>query len=94
MAHAKRVGLLVQDHAWKYGEPDDFAVFDAKPNSSSERDSVLYQLTMAARQNGLSVDKSALAFRENGRNTFYGDKDLVDYLSKRSIPRWTHHLDI
>ena len=72
----------------------DFAVFDATPNSSSERDSVLYQLTMAARQNGLSVDKSALAFRENGRNTFYGDQDLVDYLSKRGIPRWTHHLDI
>jgi hypothetical protein len=72
----------------------DFAVFDAKPNSSSERDSVLYQLTMAARQNGLSVHKSALAFRENGRNTFYGDRDLVDYLSKRGIPRWTHHLDI
>lgn len=71
----------------------DFAVFDAKPNSSSERDSVLYELTMAARQNGLCVDKSALAFRENGRNTFYGDKDLVDYLSKRGIPRWTHHLD-
>ena len=72
----------------------DFAVFDAKPNSSSENDSLLYQLTMAARQNGLSVDKSALAFRENRRNTFYGDKDLVDYLSKRGIPRWTHHLDI
>jgi len=72
----------------------DFAVFDAKPTISSERDSVLYRLTTAARQNGLKVDKSALVFRENGRNTFYGDKELVAYLSKRGVLRWTHHLDI
>jgi hypothetical protein len=72
----------------------DFAVFDAKPNISSERDSLLYRLTVAARENGLRVDKAALAFRENGRNMFYGDRDLVDYLSKMGIPGWTHHLDI
>ena len=72
----------------------NFAVFGAKPNLSSERDSLPYQLTMAAQRNGLRVDKSALAFRENGRNTFYGDKDLVEYLSIRGVPGWTHHLDV
>jgi hypothetical protein len=71
-----------------------FAVFDARSNSSNDRDAVLYQLTMSARENGLRVDKSALAFRENGRNMFYGDKDLVNYLSKRGVPAWTHHLDV
>lgn len=72
----------------------DFAVFDAKPNVPGECDLVLYRLTMAARLSGLSIDKSALAFNENGRDTFYGDKDLVEYLSKRGVPCWTHHLNI
>jgi hypothetical protein len=72
----------------------NFAVFDARANLSSERDALLFQLTTTARRNGLRVDKAALAFRENGRNTFYGDRDLVDYLSKMGIPGWTHHLDI
>lgn len=72
----------------------NIAVFDARPNISSERDAVLYQLTMSARLSGYQVDKSALAFNENGRDMFYGDSDLVDYLSKRGVPRWTNYLDI
>ena len=72
----------------------DFAVFDARANVSCERDAVLFQLTNAARVSGLKVDKSALAFSENGRDMFYGDRDLVDYLSKRGKPRWTNYLDI
>jgi len=74
----------------------DFAVFDAKPNShrDEDRDALLYELTIAARQNGLKVDKAALAYRENGRNMFYGAGDLVNYLSNNGVPRWTHYLDI
>jgi hypothetical protein len=72
----------------------DFAVFDAKPTISSERDALLFQLTTAARRSGLKIDKSALAFRENGRNMFYGDRDLTQYLSRSGIPRWTHYVDI
>jgi hypothetical protein len=72
----------------------DFAVFDAKPTISSERDALLYRLTATARRSGLKIDKSALAFRENGRNVFYGAQDLVQYLSRIGVPGWTHHLDI
>lgn len=74
----------------------NFAVFDAKANSSSDeaRSSVLADLTMRARNSGLRVDQSALAFTENGRIKFYGTKNLVDYLSRGWIPHWTHKLSM
>jgi hypothetical protein len=74
----------------------DFAVFDAdaQSDSDSSRASVLSGLTMAARQKGLKVDKSALAFSRAGRIQFYGASDLVDYLAARGVPSWTHTITI
>lgn len=71
----------------------NFAVFDAK-STTGDNDGLLHQLTMAARAYGLQVDQSALAFQSGGRIQFYGDKNLVSYLSKGWIPRWTHTIDV
>lgn len=75
----------------------NFMVFDACSSSRSHYDnnSLLHQLTSSARQNGLRVDQSALAFKSNGRIQFYGTSNLVDYLSKNFHGiTWTHTLDI
>lgn len=73
----------------------DFAVFEADANThrNQDRNRLLMQLANSARRNGLKVDKAALAFEENGNVIFYGAPDLVDYLSNRGVPNWTHHLD-
>jgi hypothetical protein len=74
----------------------DCAVF--KADVTSERDSdraeLLLDLTTRAGLAGLSIEKSALAFRENGRVMFYGTPDLVEYLSNTGVPLWTHYLNI
>jgi len=49
-------------------------------------------LTAQARAANLAVDKSALAYMENGRLNFYGAPDLVRFLSNNGLPRWTHRL--
>ncbi|MGP7732864.1 hypothetical protein [Oceanimonas smirnovii] len=71
----------------------NFAVFDAKSTAGSN-DALLAQLTQAARNTGMAIDQSALAFRVGNRVQFYGSRSLVDYLSKRGVPRWTHSIDI
>lgn len=71
----------------------NFAVFDAK-STTGDNAALLHQLTIAARSNGLQVDQSALVFKSGGRIQFYGDKNLVSYLSKSGIPQWTHTIDI
>jgi len=71
----------------------NFAIFDAK-STNGDNAGLLHQLTQAARGNGLQVDQSALAYQENGRIKFYGDKNLVSYLSKGWVPHWTHTLDV
>lgn len=74
----------------------DFAVFDARSNSGTDSANaeLLYQLTNAAKVAGYKVDQSALAFSENGRNKFYGTKNLVDYLANNNVLRWTHYIDV
>lgn len=74
----------------------DFAVFDAKSTSSSDsvNATLLAQLTAKAQASGLKIDQSALAYNQNGRIHFYGTKNLVDYLSKRGLPQWTHNIDV
>lgn len=74
----------------------DFAVFDAKSTAGTNHGNaqLLEQLTGAARSSGLKVDKAALAFTRNGRIEFYGTKDLVDYLARQGVPRWTHTIDV
>lgn len=71
-----------------------FAVFDAdaRSGSSAGRAALLARLTAMARTQGLRVEKSALAFVESGRLTYYGTPDLVKFLSNNGVPRWTHVL--
>lgn len=71
----------------------NFAIFDAKSTTGNNA-VLLHQLTMAARANGLQVDQSASAFQSGGRIQFYGDNNLVSYLSKAWIPQWTHTVDV
>jgi len=74
----------------------DFAVFDAKSTSGTNSDNavLLADLTAKARTSGLKIDQSALAFKQAGQIRFYGDKNLVDYLSRNGVPRWTHKIDV
>lgn len=74
----------------------NFAVFDARSNSGSDRDNaaLLHSLTLRARASGLRVDQSALAYSESGQLKFYGSKSLVEFLSRSGVPRWTHTIDI
>lgn len=74
----------------------NFVVFEADANdrTASGRARVLADLTFRARAKRLKVDQSAIAFNENGRIHFYGNPNLVDYLSKSGVPAWTHRLDI
>ena len=71
----------------------NFAVFDAR-STTGDNDGLLYQLTQAARASGLRVDQSALAYKSGGRIQFYGDRNLVNFLSKNWIPKWTHTIDV
>lgn len=71
----------------------DFAVFDAK-STDGQNDQLLHQLTMEAKASGLNVDQSALAFMSGGRLQFYGNKNLVAYLARNGVYRWTHSLTI
>jgi hypothetical protein len=73
----------------------DFAVFEARSSSGSNQGNaeVLSRLTSKARMAGYKIDQSALAFSEGGRIKFYGTPNLVDYLSKRGVPNWTHYIE-
>lgn len=73
----------------------NFAVFEARSSSGSTSDNsrLLAQLTARARASGLQVDQAALAFMQNGRVQFYGSQNLVNYLARSGLPRWTHSLD-
>lgn len=73
----------------------DFAVFDADSTcrSNGGRTNLLADLTLRAHLSGLRVEKSALAFMEFGKVTYFGAPDLVRYLSSGWIPFWTHTLD-
>lgn len=71
----------------------NFAVFEAKA-TDGDNSSALHTLTAAARNLGLRIDQSALAYRSGGQLRFFGSKPLVDYLSKNWIPHWTHTLDV
>lgn len=72
----------------------DFAVFEADARSRMERDRahLLARLTEQARANGLRIQKSALAFQENGELRFYGTPDLVAFLVNNPYVKWTHRL--
>lgn len=75
----------------------NYAVFNAKSRAgnSTDNQALLGTLTARARASGLRVDQSALAFKQNGRIQFYGNRNLVRFLSQnfRHIS-WTHSLSI
>jgi len=72
----------------------DFAVFgaDAASHLNRDRESLLTELISMARMKGLKVDKAALAFQQGVRTSYYGTPDLVRFLSKNGVRRWTHTL--
>ena len=63
---------------------------DSRARTAQSRNRLLNQLTTRARLAGLAVSKSVLAYREGGRIKLFGDRDLVEFLSRRQLPRWTH----
>lgn len=72
------------------------AVFDAMPqvNTDAHRAELLADLTTRTRAAGLLVQKSALAYVQGGRLTYYGTPDLVTYLQRAGVSSWTHWLDV
>lgn len=73
----------------------NFAVFEARSASGTRDDNarLLVQLTARARSARLQIDQSALAFLSGGRVQFFGSPPLVEYLSNRGLPGWTHTID-
>jgi len=73
----------------------DFAVFaaDATAHTDGAQANLLADLTRRARAAGLRIEKSALAYMEGGRPTYYGTSDLVRYLANNGVSHWTHELD-
>jgi len=90
-----RINFAHIRHPSTSGGSIDFAVFDAKANSNTTeaKQAVLFQLTQAARGAGHKIDQSAIAYSQGGQIQFFGDKNLVDFLSKNGLPQWTHWID-
>jgi curli biogenesis system outer membrane secretion channel CsgG len=75
----------------------DFAVFDARTESGTEKDNLelLNNLIRATVQlKNLKIDRAALVFKRDGEIRFYGSKDLVDFLSKHGFPKWNVVLEL
>jgi hypothetical protein len=74
----------------------NFCVFGARSPSGTAADNsrVLAQLTAKAQAKNLRVDQAALAFENGGRLQFFGSPHLVDFLSRRGLPGWTHQMDV
>jgi hypothetical protein len=74
----------------------DFLVADADARTGSEgdRNTLLSQVVVIARRSGLKVDKAALAFTEGGGTAYFGTPDLVRFLARQGVPRWTHTLEV
>ncbi len=74
----------------------NFAVFeaDARSKNNQDRSNLLAELTRKARNSGLAIEKSALAFMSCGKITFFGSNDLVRYLSNNWGDDWTHSIDV
>ena len=70
----------------------DFAVFaaDAPSRTPAARQHLLDELVYRARAQGLNIDKAALCYSRGGGTEFFGSADLVRYLARAGIPRWTH----
>lgn len=62
--------------------------------SCTDNSRVLAQLRAKARANNLRVDQAALAFENAGRLQFFGSPHLVEFLSRRGLPGWTHQTEV
>lgn len=91
-----RVNLAHIHERTTTGHELDFAVFDANARTGldSDRDDLLSDLTVSARRAGLKVDVSALAYEENGQIRFYGDKVVVEFLSRMGVPNWNKWIEV
>lgn len=71
-------------------------IFDARSSSGTSTDNsrLLARLTVAARSANLRVDHAALAFMNGGCLQFFGSPSLVQLLSRRGLPSWTHTLTV
>jgi hypothetical protein len=60
----------------------DCAIFDAdaSTDTDSARRALLSDLVLEVRRQGLRVDKAVLAYAPYGNPTFFGDKDLAQFL--------------
>ena len=88
-----KINVAHLKHPARSGGMINFAVFDAK-STNGNNSALLAELTQKARLNGLRIDQSALVFTQNGRTQFFGDKNLVDFLSTNWYPQWTHTLTV
>ncbi|MEL4879169.1 hypothetical protein AAEH85_09250 [Shewanella algae] len=70
-----------------------FAVFEAK-STNGNNDLLLHELTSTAQAQGYRIDQSALAYMVGRSIQYYGDRNLVSYLSKSWRPQWTHRLTV
>jgi hypothetical protein len=86
---------LVRERATS-GDWINFVVFDASSPSGSVSDNsvLLAQLTAKARASSIEVDQTALAFASRGRLRFFGSRALIDILSEKGLPAWTHEIDV
>lgn len=74
----------------------DFAVFHAKANSNTDsaRDAWLAQLIIAANSSGRKVDVGALVYEDFGQIKTWGHPFVLDYLSKRGVPRPNYYVEM
>jgi hypothetical protein len=81
--------------AYLHDQGISFLVFnaDARAKNNQAREQLLVELTNVANQCGLRANKAALCYSEGARVHYFGTSDLVKYLSKRGVPRWTHSID-
>lgn len=71
-------------------------IFDACSYSGTSTDNsrLVARLTVAARSANLRVEHAALAFMNGCRLQFLGSPSLVQLLTRRGLPTWTHTLTV
>lgn len=67
---------------------------DATTRTNAEQQELLADLVCAARSSGLKVDKVALCYSVGRRTEFFGIPDVVRYLIRSGVPRWTHTVQV
>lgn len=73
----------------------DFVVFEVPSGQYSDIElyDLLLELTGKAQASGIRVDRSALTYSDS-EVKYYGDRSLVNYLSRMGIPQWTNQMTV